>query len=270
MTEAQTALVPSRVTPRTVTAAPLTTSRTSSRRRSHRRRARLGRRRRSRLLQRLRRSRRDALLRQAQRRVRPARPAPGRRLTRFLPARAGLRATRRGARAERQPVAAHRLADRVDPRRLQQPGRDRLQLAVRRVRQQRQGASRSRRSTTSPQPPPPSSRPCQRSCPTSAEDSFTSAAKTISELAVEASSLCSTCASADAQSLVNAVTALTEASPRRTTASATTSPDVDDRRPPRRRAKPVRPAARHRSPSLPTAPVSHRVRRSTSHRSPTR
>lgn len=49
--------------------------------------------------------------------------------------------------------------------------------------------------------------------PDSAEDSFTTAAKTISQLAVEASTLCSTCASADAQSLVNAVSALTEASP---------------------------------------------------------
>ncbi|WP_332643876.1 DUF5667 domain-containing protein [Aeromicrobium sp.] len=48
--------------------------------------------------------------------------------------------------------------------------------------------------------------------PESAEDSFTSAAKTISQLAIEASSLCSTCSSADAQSLVNAVTALTQAS----------------------------------------------------------
>lgn len=46
--------------------------------------------------------------------------------------------------------------------------------------------------------------------PDSAEDSFTSAAKTISQLAIEASTLCSTCASADAQSLVNAVTALTQ------------------------------------------------------------
>ncbi len=45
--------------------------------------------------------------------------------------------------------------------------------------------------------------------PESAEGAFTSAAKTISDLAIEASSLCSTCASADAQSLVNAVTSLT-------------------------------------------------------------
>ncbi len=48
--------------------------------------------------------------------------------------------------------------------------------------------------------------------PDSAEESFTSAAKTISQLAIEASALCSTCSSADAQSLVNAVTALTQAS----------------------------------------------------------
>ncbi|MDR7087909.1 hypothetical protein J2X11_002748 [Aeromicrobium panaciterrae] len=46
--------------------------------------------------------------------------------------------------------------------------------------------------------------------PESAEDSFASAAKTVSDLAVQASTLCSTCASADAQSLVNAVTALTQ------------------------------------------------------------
>lgn len=46
--------------------------------------------------------------------------------------------------------------------------------------------------------------------PESAEDSFTSAAKTISELAVQASSLCATCSAADAQALVNAVTALTQ------------------------------------------------------------
>lgn len=45
--------------------------------------------------------------------------------------------------------------------------------------------------------------------PASAEGAFTSAAKTISDLAIEASSLCSTCAAADAQSLVNAVAALT-------------------------------------------------------------
>lgn len=46
--------------------------------------------------------------------------------------------------------------------------------------------------------------------PDSAEDSFTSAAKTISQLAIEASTLCPACSSADAQSLVNAVTALTQ------------------------------------------------------------
>ncbi len=46
--------------------------------------------------------------------------------------------------------------------------------------------------------------------PAGAESSFSSAATTISELAIQASSLCSACASADTQSLVNAVTALTE------------------------------------------------------------
>lgn len=46
--------------------------------------------------------------------------------------------------------------------------------------------------------------------PESADDAFESAAKTISDLAVQASSLCSSCTSADAQSLVNAVTALTK------------------------------------------------------------
>ena len=44
--------------------------------------------------------------------------------------------------------------------------------------------------------------------PESADDSFASAAKTISDLAIEASSLCSSCTAADTQSLVNAVTAL--------------------------------------------------------------
>lgn len=46
--------------------------------------------------------------------------------------------------------------------------------------------------------------------PEIAEESFASAAKTISDLAIEASSLCSACTAADAQSLVNAVTALTQ------------------------------------------------------------
>ncbi len=47
--------------------------------------------------------------------------------------------------------------------------------------------------------------------PDSAEESFASAAKTVGDLATQASSLCSTCSSADTQSLVNAVTALTQA-----------------------------------------------------------
>lgn len=46
--------------------------------------------------------------------------------------------------------------------------------------------------------------------PEGADDAFRSAAQTVSDLAVQASSLCSDCAPADAQSLVNAVTALTE------------------------------------------------------------
>lgn len=45
--------------------------------------------------------------------------------------------------------------------------------------------------------------------PESAGDSFSLAAKTISELAVQASTLCSSCSAADVTSLVNAVTALT-------------------------------------------------------------
>jgi hypothetical protein len=44
--------------------------------------------------------------------------------------------------------------------------------------------------------------------PESADDSFALAAKTISDLAIQASSLCSSCSPADTQSLVNAVTAL--------------------------------------------------------------
>ena len=57
--------------------------------------------------------------------------------------------------------------------------------------------------------------------PDSAEESFTAAAKTVSDLALQAASLCPTCASADARSLVNAVTALTEAG----AAVDTTSPE---------------------------------------------
>ncbi len=60
--------------------------------------------------------------------------------------------------------------------------------------------------------------------PDSAEGSFTSAAATISELAVQASSMCSTCASAETQSLVNAVSALTESGAAPTPASSKPAP----------------------------------------------
>ncbi|MEO6605768.1 MAG: DUF5667 domain-containing protein [Aeromicrobium sp.] len=49
--------------------------------------------------------------------------------------------------------------------------------------------------------------------PESAETAFASAAQTVSDLAIEASTLCSSCASADAQSLVNAITALSDPGP---------------------------------------------------------
>ena len=97
--------------------------------------------------------------------------------------------------------------------------------------------------------------------PDSADDAFKSAAKTISDLAVQASSLCSTCASADAQSLVNAVTALTKSDtaddtkkPSSTTKPTTPTPSIaaggssTPRRSRRSRRSPRRRSASRRSP----------------------
>ncbi len=93
--------------------------------------------------------------------------------------------------------------------------------------------------------------------PESAEDSLALAAKTIGDLAIEASSLCASCASADAQSLVNAVTALTEASPTADGASATMTPKSTTTT--QKAKKPSGTSASTPASGLPTAPVSSDV-----------
>lgn len=88
--------------------------------------------------------------------------------------------------------------------------------------------------------------------PADATESFDSATKTINDLAIRASSLCSACASTDAQALVNAVKGLAKSTPARGKAPSGSTKDTDGSA----KKEPVstRPTAGSLTPILPTLP----------------
>jgi len=91
--------------------------------------------------------------------------------------------------------------------------------------------------------------------PGSANESFMSAARTVTAIATQASMLCSSCASADIQSLVNAVTALTKNADTTKTSSTTKKSTTGSTEPTTKSPTPVAPIVKATVPTQAPAPI---------------